>query len=74
MPRPKSFLCKMEVDTAKRTHYCQHNKKHSIICGQKRLKVHFNRTYEHYCTECAKKFLNQDILELHSLISQLNSE
>ncbi len=74
MPRPKSILQKIEIDIAKKAHNCQHNSRHRIQRGDKRLKVKKDRTSEHYCCECAKAIIDRDILYLQGLREQFLEE
>ena len=74
MPRPKSILQRVEIDTAQRAHDCQHNSQHRIQRGDKRLKVTKDRTPEHYCCECAKAIIDRDIEQLKSLRGQFLEE
>lgn len=74
MPRPKSILKRVEIDVAQKAHNCQHNDKHRIQCGQKRLKVWKDRSYEHYCLECALDIIKRDTARLQELISELRSD
>jgi hypothetical protein len=72
MPRPKSFLPQLSVDHALKAHDCQHNQCHRLHCGDARLKVKVQRTYEHFCTQCALEIINRDIGILTALAGQLN--
>lgn len=70
MPRPKSILKSIQIDTAGCAHNCQHNRKHRIIKGEKRLKVTKDRTHEHFCVKCAKEIIARDIQKLKELDGQ----
>jgi len=59
------------IDIAQRPHNCRYNKRHRILSGDKRLKVVEGRSHQHYCVECAKKFLSSDIEKLKSILSEL---
>ena len=74
MPRPKSILQRVEVDTALRAHDCQHNKAHRLQRGDKRLKVHVQRSQDYYCVECALDIIKRDIARLEALASELTQE
>jgi len=74
MSRPKSILQRVEIDTAKKAHDCQHNSQHRIHQGEKRLKVTKDRNPEHYCCECAKAIIDRDITHLQSLRGQFLEE
>lgn len=57
MPRARSLLLALAVDTAKRSHDCQHNDGHRIAMGDRRMGVRDGRSPEYYCVPCALKFL-----------------
>ena len=71
MGRAKSFVKNISIDTAKRSHFCKHDKKHSIKAGDKRLKFTVNRADQHFCVECAKKSLEKDIEKINKLLDEL---
>jgi hypothetical protein len=71
MARPKSLTLPMSVDTAGRRHACQHNDKHRVVKGERRLKVAVGRSHEHYCAECARKFIQHAIERLQQLKAEL---
>lgn len=71
MPRPKSILLRAEVDQAQKAHDCQHNPAHRLQKGDKRLKVTKDRTAEHFCSECALKIIQGDIVKLQKLSMEL---
>lgn len=71
MARPKKLTKQLSVDVALRSHRCHSNKSHLVQQGQKRLKVIEGRSTQHYCIECAKKFLNSGISELNEILSRL---
>lgn len=73
MPRPKSILQRVEVDEVKRAHNCQHNVRHCLQSGDKRLKVWDGRSPEHYCVACALAIITRDIKRLQELEKQLNT-
>ncbi len=70
MPRPKSIIKRVEVDVALKSHNCQHNRGHRIQRGDKRLKVRKDRSWEHYCKECALKIIERDTERLKKLASE----
>jgi len=74
MPRPKSTIKQIIVDTALKSHNCQHNKNHRIAKGRKRLKIKKNRSFECYCSECGKMILDNDIKRLNEISKQLFHE
>ena len=74
MPSPKSILQRVEIDIAQRAHNCQHNSRHRIKQGDKRLKVRKERSWEHYCCECAKAIIDRGITQLQDLREQLLEE
>ena len=71
MPRPKSILQRVEVDEVQKAHNCQHNEKHRLERGHKRLKVWKDRLPDHYCVECALAIIGRDISKLQELADQL---
>lgn len=71
MPRPKSILKRVEIDVAQKAHNCQHNSKHRIQSGQKRLKVWKDRSCEHYCLDCASDIIKRDAEKLQNFLSEL---
>ena len=70
----KSLIQRSEVDHALNSHNCQANFKHRLKPGDRRLKVHENRSNLHYCTECAMKIIEGDIAKLRCLLQQLGDE
>jgi hypothetical protein len=72
MGRPKSFVANLTIDTAQKSHNCQHNSSHRIHMGDRRLKVKVERSNEHFCVSCAVQFLNLDIAKLKSLVDALS--
>jgi hypothetical protein len=64
---------RLKVDDAGKSHKCQHNSNHSIRRGDKRLKVTEGRTDEHYCLDCAAKFLSGSIASLQCLLDEVNA-
>jgi hypothetical protein len=73
MARPKSLVLPLSVDQALKRHVCQNNNKHVIAKGDLRLKVAVGRSYEHYCVNCAKKFINQAIERLQEITRRFES-
>jgi hypothetical protein len=71
MPRPKSVLKRIEVDEVLKAHNCQHNKRHRLEKGDKRLKVWCDRSNENYCVACALEIITRDIARLQDLERQL---
>jgi hypothetical protein len=71
MGKTKSFIKNIEITQAQRKHSCKHNKNHIINAGDKRLTLKINRSYENFCTECAKISLRDDITKLQSLLNEL---
>lgn len=64
----------MSVDRASKRHACQHSKKHVIAKGDLRLKVKVGRSYDHYCLQCARRFLLLSIESLQKLESELETQ
>jgi hypothetical protein len=71
MAAPKSLILPMSVDRASKRHTCQHSKKHVINKGDWRLKVKVGRSYDHYCVDCAHKFIGLGIENLQKLSAEL---
>lgn len=71
MARPRSLTLPLTVDVALKRHVCQNNSKHVVMKGDLRLKVSVGRSYEHYCVECARKFIKQTVGRLQELDTQL---
>jgi len=71
MAKPKSLLLRMEVDQAIRSHDCQHNAKHRLQPGDKRLKVTKDRTDEHFCVACALEMIDLASSKLQSIAAEL---
>ena len=74
MPMPKSIIKRVAIDEAQRAHNCQHNSRHRIARGDKRLKVWNSRSFDHYCLDCALKIIERDIQKLKDLTQQLEKE
>ena len=72
MGRLKSFLNGVLVDTAGRAHDCQHNRRHRLTKGDRRLKV--TGTDEHFCVTCALQMIERDKQRLSTLEQQLRGE
>jgi hypothetical protein len=62
---------RVKVDVALRAHKCQHNGRHKLERGDKRLKVTTQRSSEHYCAACALVIIERDIAKLQALASEL---
>ena len=63
----KSLVCQVDVDTAGKSHNCQANSRHRIAMGEVRLKVRNGRSWDHYCTACARTIISRDIAKLTAL-------
>lgn len=74
MSRIRSLIICCKIDVAQRAHNCQANGKHRIKCGDKRLKVRNRRSWDHYCLECAKVIISNNIAKLEELDRELNSD
>jgi hypothetical protein len=72
MARPRSLIQPLSVDVAKARHSCQNNSTHVIVKGDKRLKVKVGRSYEHYCSACAERFIGLAIIQLNETLTQLD--
>ena len=71
MPKPKSVLLRLQVDTAMRAHNCQHNSAHRLLQGHKRLKLTKDRSDEHFCVQCGLEMIRQGIEKLQGLAAEL---
>ena len=71
MPRPKSFLPRLDITEAGRAHDCQHNPRHRLSKGDPRLSLQDGRSTEHFCVECARAILKADIARLQTLLASL---
>lgn len=67
MPRIKSLIVRVEIDTARKAHNCQANGNHRIQKGNVRLKVRNGRGWDHYCEACAKNMIEKDLSKLIKL-------
>ncbi len=70
MPR-KTLVQRVEVEQAQRAHNCQANQKHRLQQGDTRLKVHNDRSADHYCRACALSIVEHDIKKLQDIARQL---
>jgi hypothetical protein len=73
MARPKTFLMRLEVDAARKSHNCQHSDAHRVAMGASRLKVTDGRSSEHYCVACAIKFLEADAARIAVVLAELRA-
>lgn len=73
MPRPKSILQRVELDKALKAHNCQHNRRHRIERGDKRLKVWNQRSADHYCVAYALAIVERDLQRLQELRLRLET-
>lgn len=73
MGRPRSLTLKLKVDEVQKRHPCQHNDKHVLHKGDRRLKVTVGRTDEHYCASCARRFIKESIARLEELDRELEA-
>lgn len=71
MGKLKSFLQNITVDEAAKTHQCQHNNRHTVNKGDRRLKLKVGRSNEHFCVQCAIESIDRDIATLENLKRQL---
>jgi hypothetical protein len=70
----KSVLVRVAVDEVLKAHNCQHNHRHRLERGQRRLKVQKERSPEHYCAQCALEIIERDIAKLQMVAQQLRGE
>lgn len=73
MGRPKSFVNGLSIDRAGNSHNCQNDSGHRIRKGDARLKVRVDRSHEHYCLACAKRFLEADIEKIRALLLDIGA-
>jgi hypothetical protein len=71
MPRIKSLIEQIGIDTAGSSHNCQANAHHRIKKGDVRLKVRNGRSWDHYCLACAETIVARDIQKLADLQREL---
>lgn len=69
----KSLVQRSEIDEAQKSHNCQANAKHRLKPGDRRMKVHEDRSHVHYCAECAIKIIEADIAKLQALAQHLRN-
>lgn len=74
MARPKSLIVSMEWTTVSRSHNCRSNKRHRLEKGDRRLTIKQNGDEKHYCVNCAKLFLVEDIKRLELLLATADDE
>lgn len=67
----KSILHRLLVDQAGKAHNCKHNKRHRLERGERRLKFKVQRTYEHFCVQCALRMIDKARARLDELEQQL---
>jgi hypothetical protein len=70
MPR-KSLVQRSEVDRVLKSHSCRANSRHRLQQGERRLKVHVDRSHVHYCATCALQIIAQDIAKLQALALEI---
>ena len=71
MARPKSFVKTLTVDQAGSSHNCKNSSSHRIYKGDARLKLRVGRSSQHYCVDCALRFIERDISKLEALAEEL---
>ena len=73
MPRPKALLKNISITQAKRAHNCRSNSNHRIQMNEFRLTMKEGRKVQHYCLDCARRFIDAASEELSSLREKINS-
>jgi hypothetical protein len=73
MPRIKSLIVQVEIDTAGKAHNCQANARHRFEKGHVRLKVRNGRGWDPYCCACAEIIIERDIQKLTALRNTLRT-
>jgi hypothetical protein len=71
MANRKSIIIRVAVDSAQRAHNCQHNPSHRLQQGDKRLKIRKQRTWEHFCVQCALEIIAHGRSRLDALARDL---
>lgn len=71
MARPKFILQRIAVDEAQRAYNCQHNSRHRLERGDRRLNIWKGRTPERYCVACALDMIKRDMAKLQEIAAQL---
>lgn len=72
MAAPKRLVSRrVVVDSALKSHDCQHSSSHRVSMGNRRLKIPKGRSFEHYCVECGLKIVLAEIEYLKSLEAEL---
>jgi hypothetical protein len=74
MSRVRSLIIRTEIDEALKAHNCQRSSQHRIEKGHRRLKVRTGRSWDHYCLECARIILQNDLLKLQALARALDGQ
>ena len=67
------MLKRAHVEQAKIAHDCQHNKRHRLQKGEKRLAIRKERNFEYFCVACALQSIDADIEKLTQLRLQLTT-
>lgn len=70
MPKARSVLLSLDVDTTVNAHNCKASEKHRLRRGDKRLKVKLPGTQQspdHYCKTCAQKMISDSLKRLQEL-------
>ena len=73
MGRRKSFVSRLIVEQAVKSHNCRFNHAHRIRRGDVRLTAKEGRAKLRYCAICAVAFMEADIELLRSRIRELQS-
>ncbi len=67
----KSILHPLSVDETINAHNCQHNKRHRLVRGDKRLKFKVERSHLHFCVDCTLRMIEKARARLDELEEQL---
>ncbi|ODT81028.1 hypothetical protein ABS71_00470 [bacterium SCN 62-11] len=65
------MLKRAHVEEAKAAHDCQHNSRHRLQKGDKRLAIRKERNFEYFCVACALESIDADIQKLTEFRQQL---
>jgi len=71
MGKPRSLLRTLSIGTAGRRHPCWSDKNHVLHKGDSILIVKVDRDSAHYCSDCARKFIDAARQKLSALEEEL---
>jgi hypothetical protein len=71
MGKPRALLRTLAIGTAGRRHECWSDKNHVLHKGDPMLIVKVDRDSAHYCSDCARKFIDTARQKLSLLEQEL---